>query len=106
MVMLQVVWHPAAQGFLNSYSMTGIAKARRAGKILTIVPELAKGKWRDLDKVPRQMTPGKEFRYFCVGELTVVVQVLLLVELRVVAVDVVHSQQDFNVLVSVALSRV
>lgn len=103
---LSIEWHPLARQVLEEHARAGSSEAKEVGRVLKLVQLGAESRWSDFDVVDPALAAGKALRSFEVGSLVVIVQVLLPMKLRVVAVGVWVGVQQWPAFVADAATRV
>lgn len=95
-------WHADAKKRLTTYARQGRSETKQAGQAWELVRQAANGRWNEYEVVPPALSQGRSLRFFEVGHLTVVLQVLDPVKIRVLAVGV--APVDIADLVNAAIN--
>lgn len=101
---MDIEWHPDALQVVIQHAKKGISEAKQAGRSVETLKIGAQGGWTDFAQVSNGLTQGASLRFFQTGELTVIVQVMPPVKLRVAAVGVSVHPSQFPALVAQAVS--
>jgi hypothetical protein len=81
-------WQSKAKQEFIAYARRGRSETKEAARVWALVKEAANGRWKEFEQVDSSLARGNSLRFFEAGGLTVIVQVLDPVKIKVVAVGV------------------